>query len=72
MSDTKYGQHIVPISVAPMTGKSNDSEGWNLWGKDLGNFEVNIEMRAFDKIGRMNPERQQKPTHTDSMKSCCS
>lgn len=61
MSDTKYGQHIVPIPVVPMSCNGNGTEGWDLWSKDLGNFEVNIAMRPFDEVGRMNPEQQQKP-----------
>ena len=63
MAETKYGKHLVPIPVVPMTGKGNGTEGWDLWGKDLGNFEVNIAMRAFNEVGRMNPEYQQRP-HT--------
>ena len=61
MAETKYGKHIVPIPVVPMTGKGNGTEGWDLWGKDLGNFEANIAMRAFNEVGRMNPEYQQRP-----------
>ena len=61
MAENKYGKHIVPIPVVPMTGKGNGTEGWDLWGKDLGNFEVNIAMRAFNEVGRMNPEYQQRP-----------
>ena len=63
MTETRYGQHIVPIPVIPMVGEGNGSQGWDLWGKDLGNFEVNIAQRCFKEPGRMNPEYQQRP-HT--------
>jgi hypothetical protein len=64
LSDTKYGQHIEPIPVVAMTGKGNDTEGWDLWGKDQANFEANIAMRAFNEIDGMDPEYQQRPqTH---------
>jgi hypothetical protein len=63
MTETKYGKHIVPIPVIPMFGEGNGSQGWDLWGKDLGNFEVNIAQRCFKELGRMNPEYQKRP-HT--------
>lgn len=61
MADTKYGKHIVPIPVVPMTGEGNGTQGWDLWGSDLGGWQVSIAQRCFKEPGRMNPEYQQKP-----------
>jgi len=63
MADTRYGKCLVPIPVVPMVGEGNGSEGWDLWGKDLGGIEVNIGFRCFKETGRMNPEWQKRP-HT--------
>ena len=63
MAETKYGKYLVPIPILPMTGEGNGSQGWDLFGKDLEGFEVNIALRTFKEPGRMNPEFQKRP-HT--------
>jgi len=63
MTETKYGKYLVPIPVIPMTGEGNGYEGWDLFGKDLHGFDVNIALRCFKETGRMNPQWQQRP-HT--------
>ena len=69
MSETQYGKHFVLIPLVPMTGKGNGTEICDMWGKALGGFEVNIAIRAFNEVARINSEYQPRPTRTVSMKS---
>jgi hypothetical protein len=61
MAETKYGDYLVPIPVRTLKGKGNGFQGWDLFGKDLGGFEVNVGFFSHREVGRMNPELQKKP-----------
>ena len=63
MTETKYGKYLVPLPIIPMVGEGNGSEGWDLFGKDMEGFNLQVAMRCFKETGRMNPELQKRP-HT--------